>query len=160
VHSDSILDTTTVPATISSKSMEEKIFKVARDVLECFQGVGTFCAELFITKKGEVLVNEVAPRVHNSGHYTIEAVRTSQFENHIRAICGLPLGSTELLVPFAVMKNIIGPFSLDAVYKVLENAGTSLHLYGKEVAKPGRKMGHITVTGEKEHVQGVVKQIG
>ena len=153
VHRNSILDTTTVPCNLP-QDIVACVFKVARDVMECFGGVGTFCAELFITKDGKVLVNEVAPRVHNSGHYTIEATRTSQFENHIRAICGLPLGSTEMLVPYAVMKNIIGEHFTD-LKGALSNDGVNVHLYGKTKVAPGRKMGHITITGSKQHVEKV-----
>jgi len=154
LHKDSILDYTIVPANIS-KETEAKVIDTAKKVMDCFKGVGTFCVELFINeKKGEVLVNEVAPRVHNSGHYTIEACRTSQFENHIRAILGLPLGSTQMLVPAVGMKNILGGRSEKgmAAYSGIENAlkipGSNVHIYGKVRVSPGRKMGHVTVTGE------------
>jgi len=153
VHKNSILDTATIPAKVA-KSVEPKVFNVAKSVMECFQGVGTFCAELFITKKGDVLVNEVAPRVHNSGHHTIEACRTSQFENHIRAICGLPLGSAKMVVPYAVTKNIIGEHFTDLA-GAMGHDGVNVHLYGKTEAKAGRKMGHITITGDEEHVKKV-----
>jgi 5-(carboxyamino)imidazole ribonucleotide synthase len=154
VHVDSILDTTTVPASEIDSTLHDKIFEVAKNVMDCFKGVGTFCVELFIDdKNGNVWVNEVAPRVHNSGHYTIEACRVSQFENHIRAIVGLGLGSTELLVGGVVMKNIIGKNSASASYTGVEEAycispNLNMHIYGKTKSAKGRKMGHFTVTGE------------
>jgi phosphoribosylaminoimidazole carboxylase (NCAIR synthetase) len=112
-----------------------------------------------------VWVNEVAPRVHNSGHYTIEACRVSQFENHIRAIVGLGLGSTELLTGGVMMKNIIGKSSGNASYTGIEEAynisqNLNMHIYGKMQASKGRKMGHYTVTGKSvEEVKNVVEKI-
>jgi len=153
VHKDSILDVTTVPAKISN-DISKKSMSVAQNVLDCFKGVGTFCVELFVTKDGRVLVNEVAPRVHNSGRYTIEACRTSQFENHIRAICGLPLGNADMVVPAALMKNIVGEHFTN-LHDVMSHDGVNVHLYGKTEVKPGRKMGHITVTGTEEHIEKV-----
>ena len=173
VHKNSILDTTVVPANLSKKTVD-KIIEIAKQVMECFCGVGTFCAELFVNeKRGEVSVNEVAPRVHNTGHYTIEAVRTSQFENHIRAITGLGLGSVDMVVGASIMKNIIGGFGQDgkAGYTGIEEAYTvndvNVHIYGKSEVKEGRKMGHITLTAktvaeaweklEKTDVKTIVK---
>jgi 5-(carboxyamino)imidazole ribonucleotide synthase len=166
VHVDNILDTTTVPAAEINEKLHEEISKVAKNVMDCFKGVGTFCVELFIDdKNGNVWVNEVAPRVHNSGHYTIEACRVSQFENHIRAIVGLGLGSTELLVGGVVMKNIIGKSSGNASLSGIENAykispNLNMHIYGKTQASKGRKMGHYTVTGKSvEEVKNVLGKI-
>jgi 5-(carboxyamino)imidazole ribonucleotide synthase len=105
---------------------------------------------MFLTRAGKVLVNEIAPRPHNSGHYTIEACATSQFEQHIRAIAGFPLGSTELLVP-AVMVNILGEEGYEGrpnfagIEDVLAIPGASIHIYGKKTTKPFRKMGHVTI---------------
>ena len=149
VHKDSILDETTVPANISETSTE-KAMDIARRAVHAFNAYGMLCIELFVTADGEVLVNELAPRPHNSGHYTIEGCVTSQYENHIRGILGLPLGSAELIRP-TVMKNIIGQYSVDkAEVKVLEEAyaigEVKVHIYGKEKVSKGRKMGHITVT--------------
>ena len=163
VHKNSILDTTSVPANINEKTTQ-KVMEVAKSVMECFQGVGTFCAELFVNEKtGEVLVNEVAPRVHNSGHYTIEACRTSQFENHIRAIIGVGLGSTEMLVECAVMRNIIGNTGGKAGYKGIEEAlkfkNVNVHIYGKPDVAVGRKMGHFTITGSVGEVKKKLAQI-
>lgn len=152
IHYDNILDETHVPADISPDE-SEKASDLAAKVMHIFEGVGMFCVEMFIGKNGEVLVNEVAPRPHNSGHYTIEACLTSQFEQHIRAISGLPLGSPDLRSP-AVMKNILGEEGYEgkAVVegddKCLAVKGAYLHIYGKEVSKPKRKMGHITVVAD------------
>lgn len=149
VHKDSILDETTVPANISETSTE-KAMDIARRAVHAFNAYGMLCIELFVTADEEVLVNELAPRPHNSGHYTIEGCVTSQYENHIRGILGLPLGSAELIRP-TVMKNIIGQYSVDkAEVKGLEEAyaigEVKVHIYGKEKVSKGRKMGHITVT--------------
>ena len=149
VHKDSILDETTVPANISDECTK-KAMDIAREAVQVFNACGMLCIELFVTGDGRVLVNELAPRPHNSGHYTIEGCVTSQYENHIRGILGLPLGSTELLRP-TVMKNIIGQYSVDkAEVKGLEEAyaigEVKVHIYGKEKVSKGRKMGHITVT--------------
>jgi 5-(carboxyamino)imidazole ribonucleotide synthase len=152
IHKDSILFETSVPANITLEE-QEKALKIAQNVCEAFDGVGMFCVEMFLTKEGEVLVNEVAPRPHNSGHYTIEACVTSQFENHIRAVMGLPLGATTLLRP-VVMRNVLGEEGHDGEAKViganeaLAIPEVHLHFYGKSMTKPKRKMGHITATGE------------
>jgi len=144
-----ICDVAIAPARIK-KEIEEKAKETAVKCVEVLNGVGIFGIEMFLTKKGRVLVNEIAPRPHNSGHYTIEACVTSQFEQHIRAITGLPFGSTELFTP-AVMVNILGEegYEGEPVLKGVEEAlsipGLSLHFYGKTTTKPFRKMGHMTV---------------
>ena len=123
---------------------------VAKRVMEVFDGIGMFCVEMFITKDMRVLVNEVAPRPHNSGHYTIEGCVTSQFANHIRAITGLPLGDTSLVSP-TVMVNLLGEEDrqgktrVDGLYSALALKGVHVHIYGKSTTKPRRKMGHLTV---------------
>ena len=148
-HKESILDETIVPARISREAYQ-KALDIAREVMEVFHGVGMFCIELFVTKEQEVLVNEVAPRPHNSGHYTIEGCLTSQFEQHIRAITGLPFGNSELLMP-TVMKNLLGELGYDGKTRVvgLEEAyqedRVKVHIYGKSETKEKRKMGHLTV---------------
>lgn len=148
VHVNSILDETTVPAVISDASTKEAM-DIARKTIEVFGCCGMLCIELFVKKDGHILVNELAPRPHNSGHYTIEGCYTSQYENHIRAILGQPLGDTSLIRPTA-MKNIIGQTNGIADVKGLEEAyerpGVKIHLYGKEKVAVGRKMGHITAT--------------
>ncbi len=151
IHSNSILDETLVPARMSAKS-RDKAMDMAHEIMEIFEGVGMFCTEMFLDPSGEVYLNEVAPRPHNSGHYTIEATATSQYEQHIRAITGLPLGDVDLIRPVA-MKNIlgegpVGPSQVLGVDKAYENPHVKVHVYGKKVSKPGRKMGHITATGE------------
>lgn len=150
IHKDSILFETSVPATITLEE-EEKAMRIAKDVCEVFGGVGMLCVEMFLTEHGDILVNEVAPRPHNSGHYTINACTTSQFENHIRAIIGLPLGETDLLVP-VVMRNILGEAGYEGTpcilgaYEALSVEGISLHIYGKTKTKSNRKMGHLIAT--------------
>ena len=137
------------PAQIS-KEMEEKAYQLAVDVIEKLDLVGLLAVEMFMTKDGELLVNEVAPRTHNSGHQTIEANLTSQFEQHLRAILNLPLGSTDYTIP-AAMVNLLGEdgFTGNAKYEGMEEClsmeGVYVHLYGKKVTKPFRKMGHVTV---------------
>lgn len=151
-HVNSILDETYVPAPISDKTMTSAMI-TAHKVMEVFEGVGTFCVEMFVDKSGDILVNEVAPRPHNSGHYTIEACVTSQFEQHIRAICGLPLGDASLIRP-AAMRNILGEEGFDGptlvvgAREALAVKSAKLHIYGKTHTKPLRKMGHITVTAD------------
>lgn len=114
-------------------------------------GVGIFGVELFALPDGRVLVNELAPRPHNSGHYTIEGCATSQFENHLRAVLGWPLGATTLRAPAAVMINLLGrragPIAADAPRPALAVADAHLHLYGKRESRPGRKLGHVTALG-------------
>jgi len=150
VHKNSILDETTVPAQISEASNQEA-FEVAKKCLSAFDAYGMICVELFVTKEGRILVNELAPRPHNSGHYTIEGCYTSQYEQHIRAILGLPLGNPDLIRPTA-MKNIIGDKSCIAELKGLDEAyrfsNVKVHIYGKETVSKGRKMGHITATAD------------
>jgi 5-(carboxyamino)imidazole ribonucleotide synthase len=124
---------------------------------------------MFLTDEGTILVNEIAPRVHNSGHYTIEACATSQFEQHIRAITGMPLGPTGLIVPAAVMINILGerngPTEVTGLEAASDIESTFVHLYGKSPTKIDRKMGHITATGStleeaRARAQQAREQIG
>ncbi len=138
------------PAEISEET-ENKAYALAEDVIKKLDMVGLLAVEMFLTKSGEILVNEVAPRTHNSGHHTIEANATSQFEQHLRAILNLPLGSTKLTTP-AAMVNLLGEdgYTGDARYEgmkaCLEMSGVYVHLYGKKLTKPFRKMGHVTIT--------------
>lgn len=137
------------PARISD-DIAEKAQALALRTAECFEVVGLLAVELFLTKEGEVLVNEVAPRPHNSGHYSIEASYTNQFEQHLRAILGLPLGSTESKAA-AVMVNLVGAegYTGEVVYKNIEQImalpGVTPHIYGKRETRPFRKMGHVTI---------------
>lgn len=145
IHIDNILHQTIVPARIS-REIKENAVEIAKQIATSMNLVGTLAVEMFLTEDGRIYVNELAPRPHNSGHYTIEACETSQFQQHIRAVCGLPLGSTALLKP-VVMVNILGEH-LEAVMNQLHNfSDVHLHLYGKKEAKSKRKMGHITVLG-------------
>ena len=152
LHIDNILHKTIVPANISENT-KTKALELTKKIVEIFNGVGIFCVEFFVTKDGDVLVNEIAPRPHNSGHYTIEGCVTSQFENHIRAILGLPLGSTNLISP-TIMLNILGEegYSGDALFLGLDEAlkeeNVFVHIYGKEKTSPKRKMGHLTCSIE------------
>jgi 5-(carboxyamino)imidazole ribonucleotide synthase len=138
------------PATITDAQVK-KATEIALRVIKELNMVGLLAVEMFLDKKGEILVNEVAPRPHNSGHQTIEANFTSQYEQHLRAILNLPLGSTQQIIP-AAMVNLLGEagFSGPAEYEGLEEAlsieGVFIHLYGKKITKPFRKMGHITLT--------------
>ena len=136
------------PAAISA-SVAAEATRVAEQAVAAIDGVGMNAVELFLTTDGRVLVNEIAPRPHNSGHLTIEAAETDQFEQHLRAIIGLPLGSTRMRGP-AVMRNLIGsgtegPTTYHGLAEVLALEGAHVHLYGKRVSRPGRKMGHLTV---------------
>lgn len=148
IHIDNILHKTLVPANISENS-KQKAINMAYEIIKIFSGVGMFCVEFFVTQDGDVLVNEIAPRPHNSGHYTIEGCVTSQFENHIRAILSLPLGSTQLLHP-TVMINLLGEEGhkgdafVEGVCEAFKIPNTFLHIYGKKQTVPKRKMGHLT----------------
>ena len=141
VHADGILATSIVPAPAGVHTQAVAAKAIARTVAEALGYVGVLALEFFATADGPVF-NEMAPRVHNSGHWTIEGAITSQFENHIRAICGLPLGSTALTGARVEMRNLIG-HEADGWQAILAEAGAHLHLYGKSV-RPGRKMGHVT----------------
>lgn len=144
-HRNHILDVTVAPAPVPPE-VEKEAVEIARGILEGLGVVGVLCVEMFLTRDGKLLVNELAPRPHNSGHLTFDACVTSQFEQQLRAICGLPLGSTELLRP-AAMANLLGDLwsggepDWAAACRFPE---VKLHLYGKAAARPGRKMGHLT----------------
>lgn len=147
IHTNHILDTSIVPARVPP-AVAAQAERLARLVAERIGLVGVMGVECFVTRSGEVLINELAPRTHNSGHYTIDACVTSQFEQQVRAICGLPLGAVTLLSPVA-MVNILGDAWARGEPKwetLLAQPNVRLHLYGKAEARPGRKMGHFTVT--------------
>lgn len=137
------------PAQVDAE-IEKKAYHLAEDVIKKLDLIGLLAVEMFLTREGKLLVNEVAPRTHNSGHQTIEANCTSQFEQHLRAILNLPLGATDLVTP-AAMVNLLGEpeFTGNAVYHGLEECmamkGVYVHLYGKKQTKPFRKMGHVTI---------------
>ncbi len=136
-------------------AIEEDVARLANDMaiqaVEAIDGVGVFGVEMFEIANNQILFNEIAPRPHNSGHYTIEGTITSQFENHVRAILGYPLGDVAQIAPATAMINILGERkgepNLESLGEVLRIGGTHLHLYGKDEVCVGRKMGHITVLG-------------
>ena len=141
------------PAAIS-KEIEAKAQEIAKHVISTLDMVGLLAVEFFLTKSGELLVNEIAPRPHNSGHHTIECCYTSQFAQHLRAILNLPLGDTGLIMPGAML-NVLGspghegPAVYEGLEEVLSLPGVYVHLYGKSYTKPFRKMGHVTVLGRE-----------
>jgi 5-(carboxyamino)imidazole ribonucleotide synthase len=140
------------PADVS-KEIEKEAEKIAKDVIEKLDMVGLLAVELFLTKEGNLLVNEVAPRTHNSGHHTIECNHTSQFEQHLRAITNQPLGDTAIKTPGVMVnllgeKDYIGSAIYDGLEEVMKYKGVNVHLYGKAETKPHRKMGHATIINE------------
>src|SRR5690606_4405452 len=148
-HADHILDVSVWPANVAP-AVERRAAEIAHGVLEALDVVGVLCVAYSLTRDGALLINEVAPRPHNSGHLTIDACATSQFEQQVRAICGLPPGSVERLRP-AAMANLLGDLWRDgepdwAAACLLPNV--KLHLYGKAEARPGRKMGHLTALAD------------
>jgi 5-(carboxyamino)imidazole ribonucleotide synthase len=146
IHHGGILDVSMVPARIDD-SIEEQVVNMSTQIAIALDYVGVMAVEFFISR-GKILVNEIAPRPHNSGHYTLDATVTSQFEQQVRAVCGLPLGDTRLLSP-VVMINLLGDLWHDgkppAWNALLSHSNAKLHLYGKREARPGRKMGHYNV---------------
>lgn len=143
IHKDNILHETIVPARIDVDAKNSAI-SLATQLAESLNLVGTLAVEMFLTEEGQIYINELAPRPHNSGHYSIEACETSQFEQHIRAVCNWPLGSTELLKP-VVMVNILGEHQEEVLKNIPNYPNWKIHLYGKKEAKTKRKMGHVTV---------------
>jgi len=146
-HANHILDVSLAPAVVSEHVYKEAV-EIARNIADTLGYVGTLCIEFFLTKDEKLLVNELAPRPHNSGHLTFDACVTSQFEQQVRAVCGLSLGSTEFYKP-AAMANLLGDLWQNGEPNwaaALTAPRVKLHLYGKADAKPGRKMGHITAT--------------
>jgi 5-(carboxyamino)imidazole ribonucleotide synthase len=142
VHEDGILDRSTVPAGPDLEPAIEKGRALAGRIAAALDYVGVMTVEYFALGE-EAIFNEMAPRVHNSGHWTIEGALTSQFENHIRAVCGLPLGATTRTAPRVEMRNLIGA-DADGWREILADPAAHLHLYGKSEGRPGRKMGHVT----------------
>ena len=145
IHKNNILEMTIAPARINeiiSKNAEE----IAHKTMEVLHGAGVFGIEMFVTNDNEILINEIAPRVHNSGHHTLQSSKTSQFEQHLRAILGLKLGSTELVHP-TIMYNILGPKDFKGKFKnpTIDTQNAFLKMYGKLESKPQRKIGHVNV---------------
>jgi len=144
-HVDGILARSTLPAPAAVAAQWTEAAALAGRIADKLGYIGVLACEFFVGGEGPVF-NEMAPRVHNSGHWTIEGAATSQFENHVRAICGLPLGDTALTAPSVEMENLIGE-AANRWAEILAEPGAHLHLYGKRAIRPGRKMGHVTRLG-------------
>ncbi|HBI05399.1 MAG TPA: 5-(carboxyamino)imidazole ribonucleotide synthase, partial [Paenibacillaceae bacterium] len=159
VHVDNILHLSIVPARVSNKVLE-KASQLAMQVAERLNVIGLIAVEMFVTANEDILINELAPRPHNSGHYTMDACVTSQFEQHIRAVCNLPLGSTKLLSP-VVMVNLLGEHVEPVLNKINELPDQAkLHLYGKKDCKAKRKMGHLNVLADSvEEALDIIQQL-
>ncbi len=159
-HRRHILDVSVAPADVPPP-VEAEAIRIARATLEALDVVGLLCVEMFLTRDGRLLINELAPRPHNSGHLTFDACVTSQFEQQLRAVCGLPLGSTAFLCP-AAMANLLGDVWVEAHGEprwadALAFPDIKLHLYGKSDARPGRKMGHLTALADTR--EDAVRQV-
>ena len=147
IHEDNILRETIAPARVSDEIIQ-KADSIANTTMTVLKGAGVFGIEMFLTQENEIIINEIAPRVHNSGHHTLQSSETSQFEQHLRAILGLDLGSTKLLHP-TIMYNILGSKSFEGKYTpvTITQSNTYLKMYGKEISKPLRKLGHFNLVG-------------
>jgi 5-(carboxyamino)imidazole ribonucleotide synthase len=147
IHRENILRETIAPARVS-KNISEKAEEIAEKTMSVLKGAGIFGIEMFVTRDESVVINEIAPRVHNSGHHTLQSSETSQFEQHLRAILGLELGSTKLKHN-SVMYNILGDAKFTGEYRPLEisESGVFLKMYGKKISKPLRKLGHVNIVG-------------
>ena len=162
IHEENILKITIAPARVS-EGIAQKAKEVAKKTMEVLKGAGVFGIEMFVTKDDQILINEIAPRVHNSGHHTLQSSKTSQFEQHLRAILGLELGSSELLHK-AVMYNILGPKNFKGKYKPIiidSDEDVFLKMYGKKESKPNRKLGHINIIDSKNsgNVEALLNKI-
>ncbi len=150
LHKNHILDLSVSPARLPAKLRNEAV-GIARAIAEAIDLVGVLCVEFFVTRGGGLMVNELAPRPHNSGHLTFDFSVTSQFEQQLRAVCGLPLGATDALAPASAMAQVLGDLWAGGEPNwagALANPNVKLHLYGKRDARPGRKMGHLTACGD------------
>jgi len=145
IHENNILKMTIAPARVSDNVIKDA-GEIARKTMEVLKGAGVFGIEMFIDQDDKILINEIAPRVHNSGHHTLQSCKTSQFEQHLRAILGLELGSIDLIHK-TVMCNILGPDGFEGKYKPveLEKDNVYLKMYGKDISKPQRKIGHFNI---------------
>ena len=149
IHEDNILKMTIAPARID-KEISKKAEEIAYKTMEVLHGAGVFGIEMFVTKNNEVLINEIAPRVHNSGHHTLQSSKTSQFEQHLRAILGMQLGNTKLTYS-TIMYNLLGPDNFEGEYNILKSTdlvkadNVFLKMYGKLESKPQRKLGHVNI---------------
>ncbi|NDB46762.1 MAG: 5-(carboxyamino)imidazole ribonucleotide synthase [Nitrososphaeria archaeon] len=168
IHENNILKITIAPARVS-ESVSKQAEKIAHDTMAVLHGAGVFGIEMFVTQDDKIIINEIAPRVHNSGHHTLQSSQTSQFEQHLRAILGLELGSTKLIHP-TIMYNILGTDEFSGRYKIADFTAENLYLkmYGKEESKPQRKLGHFNlvdsndtlgINGLLELLESIKKQI-
>ncbi len=160
IHEDSILRETIAPARVTEK-IAKKAEDIAQTTMNVLKGAGIFGIEMFVTKSDEILINEIAPRVHNSGHHTLQSSKVSQFEQHLRAILGLELGDTALLHP-TIMYNILGPKNFEGEYTALDisEQNVFLKMYGKKISKPLRKLGHINIVGMNgESIDELLKRL-
>jgi len=160
IHERNILRETIAPAR-TSEEVAKKAEKIANDTMNVLKGAGVFGIEMFVTQENEIVINEIAPRVHNSGHHTLQSSKTSQFEQHLRAILGLDLGSTEL-IHNTIMYNILGSLDFQGEYKKIEISEKNIFLkmYEKKISKPLRKLGHLNIVGsEKESIDELLSQL-
>ena len=160
IHEKNILRETIAPSR-TSNTVSEKAEKIASNTMDVLKGAGVFGIEMFVTQDDEIVINEIAPRVHNSGHHTLQSSETSQFEQHLRAILGLDLGSTELLHN-TIMYNILGNLDFQGEYKKIEISEKNIFLkmYEKEISKPLRKLGHLNIVGfEKQSIDELLTQL-
>lgn len=160
IHEQNILRTTIVPARIG-QNIQKNAESIAVKTMEVLKGAGVFGIEMFVSKTDEILINEIAPRVHNSGHHTLNSSVTSQFEQHLRAIMGMPLGSTKLVRP-TVMYNILGSKNFTGEYKPIKftQDNVFLKMYGKKTSKPLRKLGHVNIVAQdSETVEDLIKKL-
>ena len=160
IHKENILYQTIAPARVSEE-IAEKANDIAKTTMSVLKGAGIFGIEMFVTENDEIIINEIAPRVHNSGHHTLQSSKTSQFEQHLRAILGLELGGTSLLHP-TIMYNILGPKNFEGEYKpiVLSEQNVFLKMYGKKISKPSRKLGHFNLVGKQgESIDQLLKKL-
>jgi 5-(carboxyamino)imidazole ribonucleotide synthase len=148
IHEENILKITIAPARVSKQVMN-KAKEIAEKTVDVLNGAGVFGIEMFLTLEDDILINEIAPRVHNSGHHTLQSSKTSQFEQHLRAILGMKLGDTELQHS-TIMYNILGPKDYEGKYLpiTLDFENTFLKMYGKEISKPQRKLGHFNLVNK------------
>ena len=160
IHEKNILRETIAPSRTSNE-VSEKAEKIASNTMDVLKGAGVFGIEMFVTQDDEIVINEIAPRVHNSGHHTLQSSKTSQFEQHLRAILGLDLGSTELLHN-TIMYNILGNLDFQGEYKKIEISEKNIFLkmYEKKISKPLRKLGHLNIVGfEKQSIDELLTQL-
>ncbi|WP_026089967.1 MULTISPECIES: 5-(carboxyamino)imidazole ribonucleotide synthase [Nitrosopumilus] len=160
IHEENILRETIAPARVSA-DVTQKAEKIANQTMDVLKGAGVFGIEMFVTQDDQIVINEIAPRVHNSGHHTLQSSETSQFEQHLRAILGLELGSTKLLRP-TIMYNILGAKSFQGEYKplVIPDQNLFLKMYGKKISKPMRKLGHFNlIAGNNESVEELLEKL-